>query len=81
MKIFTLIISVYLLVSCSHTSIETNQPQANTQSDSTNQIKKFVEGKTLQKLSSPTGKIKLPAVKDFGVFVLIRNSDNKDKSG
>lgn len=81
MKIFTLALIVCLIISCSQKPIATNQPQTNIQTGSTNQTENAAEAKTLQKLSSPKGKIKLPNVKDFSVFYLYRNSDNKDIGG
>lgn len=80
MKFFMLIFSVYLIISCSQKPIATNQPQTTTQINSTNQSAR-TEGKTLEKLSSPKGKRKLPVVKDFGVFYVYRDSDNKDVGG
>ncbi len=81
MKIFTLILSVCLIISCSQKPIATNQPQTNIQTDSTSQSEKTAEAKTLEKLSSPTGKRKLPVVKDFSVFYLYRSSDNEGSGG
>ncbi len=80
MKFFTIILFVCLINSCSQKSIETNLPQTNTQINSTNQSER-TEGKNLEKLSSPKGKRKLPVVKDFGVFYVYRESDNKDVGG
>jgi len=80
MKIFTIILFVCLVISCSQKSTETTLPQANNEIVSTNRIEK-TEGKTLEKLSSPAGKRKLPVVKDFGVFYVYRDSDNKDVGG
>ncbi|MGI8542017.1 MAG: hypothetical protein ACR2MD_00890 [Aridibacter sp.] len=80
MKNFVFVLFVCLVISCSQKSIETNLSQTNSQIASTNQIER-TEGKTLEKLSSPKGKRKLPIVKDFSVFYLYRNSDNKDVGG
>ncbi|HSK72685.1 MAG TPA: hypothetical protein VK892_13370 [Pyrinomonadaceae bacterium] len=54
--------------------------QTNSQIVLTNQIER-TEGKTLEKLSSPKGRRKLPIVKDFGVFYLYRSSDNTNVGG
>lgn len=80
MKNFVFVLFVCLVISCSQKSIETNLSQTNTQINSTNQIEKSEE-KTLEKLSSPTGKRKLPVVKDFGVFYVYRDSDNTNVGG
>jgi hypothetical protein len=80
MKNFVFVLFVCLVISCSQKSIETNLSQTNSQIASTNQIEK-AEGKTLEKLSSPKGERKLPVVKDFGVFYVYRDSDNKDVGG
>ena len=69
-----------LVISCSQKSTEMNLSQTNTQIFSTNQSER-TEGKTLEKLSSPTGERKLPVVKDFGVFYVYRDSDNTDVGG
>ncbi len=80
MKNFVFVLFVCLVFFCSQKSIETNLTQENSQIVSTNQIERKEE-KTLEKLSSPKGKRKLPVVKDFGVFYLYRESDNNDVGG
>ena len=71
----------FLMISCLPKSIITNQAQTTNQVNSTNKIDKAPEGKTLQKLPSQTKKIKLPLIKDFGVFNVFRISDNHDSNG
>jgi hypothetical protein len=80
MKNFVFVLLVCSMISCSQKSTQKNLSQTNTQINSINQIER-TKGKTLEKLSSPQGKTKLPLVKDFGVFYGYRDSDNTNVGG
>lgn len=71
----------WLIASCSNQSIGTNPPQTNNQNTLTNQIEKSKEEKPLEKLTKSTEKIKLPKIKDFGVFDVSRESTQKNEGG
>ena len=81
MKAFILVASLFLLIGCSPKSATTVQPQTESQNNTTQPPVKAIEEKPLEKLKPPSKQIKVPDVKDFGVFNLKRNSKNKDEDG
>lgn len=80
MKILIFILSINLLISCSQKSIST-ETSIREENNSVNKVEKIKEEKPLEKLNNSAKQIKMANVKDFGIFKLKRNSNNKDESG
>ncbi len=81
MKFFTFIFCIWLITSCSSKPDLQTQPQSSVSNNLVNHIEVPKEEKPLETLPTISGKIALPIVKEFGVFRIIRNSDQKDGNG
>jgi hypothetical protein len=81
MKIPVFILSISLLVSCSKQVEVTNEMQTNLQNNFANQKEMVKEQIPIEKSPTPKTQIPFPVIKNFGVYGVLRNSDNVNQHG